>query len=369
MATQETIVDQRPIDSAPIDTSVVLPKHVRDAAAAAEAYYANPDPAVPAAQEQNQLAEQQQPNPQEQQPNPQQPLEQPQQQVPQDQQPQPRADLADENSESWRSRFLSMQGRWKASQTQLGVMQEQMTQMGEELMRANEVISNGNMAPRPANGQTVPPHNKLITDQDRETYGEELIDVARRAGLEAVQPELEALRADNERLKSSAITTSQRELKQKLSGAVPNWPQIQKSQEWADWLRLPNVYTNQVRGQLLKAAYAAADAPKVIALFRDFVQEVNATGGTLPTNQRQEQQDNPAPRTPAVALETLAAPGRARPAGGEQNLPADKPMYTRGQISGFYRDVRRGAYSGREVEKNRIEQDIINAQAEGRVRN
>lgn len=366
MGTQETIVDQRPVDQAPIDPNVTVPRHVREAAERAEAFY-KPDPATAeqltpeqiAAQEQNQPAQQQQPQDQ-------QPVQQlPQDQQPQDQQPQQRADLADENSDSWKQRFLSMQGRWKASQTQLGSMQEQMTQLGEELMRANEVIARGGQQPAQTQNQ---PHNKLITDQDRETYGDELIDVARRAGLEAVQPELEALRADNDRLKRSATTNAQRELKQSLTSAVPNWMQIQTTPEWVNWLRLPNVYTNQIRGQLLKAAYAAADAPKVIALFRDFVQEVNATGGTLPTTQRQEQQTN-APRAAAVALDTLAAPGRARPAGGDQNLPADKPLYTRGQISGFYRDVRRGVYAGREVEKNRLEQDIINAQAEGRVRN
>ena len=47
MAVQEVTVDQRPVDLAPIDTSVVIPDHVKRAAALAESYYAKPEAARP----------------------------------------------------------------------------------------------------------------------------------------------------------------------------------------------------------------------------------------------------------------------------------------------------------------------------------
>jgi hypothetical protein len=91
---------------------------------------------------------------------------------------------------------------------------------------------------------------------------------------------------------------------------------------------------------MLNGAHQAAHAPTVIALFRDFINEVRATGGTLPTSQSQQpavtSTVTEAPRQPAMNLESLAAPGRARPATGESQTPADKPTYTRAQISRFY---------------------------------
>lgn len=262
-----------------------------------------------------------------------------------------------------------MYGRWQAAQRQIGAMEQQMNDLATELQRTQALLGNGNPPAQPPQ-QRQQPHRQLITDQDRENYGDDLIDVARRAALEAVSPELDTLRAENNDLKKRVTTTAQSELKQALTQKVPNWVVINRSQDFQRWLSLPNIYTGEVRGKMLNAAYAAADAPKVIALFNDFINEVKATGGELPgARQEQQQQVDPAaPRQPAIQLETLAAPGRARPAAGDTPLPADKPTYTRAQIRNFYSDVRRGVYSGRETEKHRIEADIIAAQTDGRVR-
>lgn len=119
---------------------------------------------------------------------------------------------------------------------------------------------------------------------------------------------------------------------------------------------------------MLDAAYQAADAPRVLAFFTGFVNdEAIAAGNVAPAPTPEPPQ---APRQAAVPLERLAAPGRARPAGGSDapNVPADKPTFTRKQISVFYNDVRRGAYAGREAEKAAREREIFSAQNEGRVR-
>lgn len=365
MATQETIVDQRPIDLAPIDPNVTIPKHVQDAARAAEAFYAQPEPtaeekaaADAAAEAERVAAEQQAQNP------PQQDQQQPPQH--QDVQQPSREDL---QNDQWAGRYNSMKGRWEAVSRQLGIAQQQLIEAGDEIGRLNALLSRAGVqptAPSQDQGQQQPVHNKLITDADREAYGDEFLDTVARAARGAVQPDLERLQTENQELKKRVITEDQRQLRTDLARAVPNWAATQRSPEWNRWLHLPNVYTNQVRGEMLRAAYAAADAPKVIALFQDFVKEVQATGGTVPTGQRQEQQQ--APRTPAIELDTLAAPGRARPAGGDTQSPADKPTYTRQQIAANYADKRRGLYNGRETVWANLDADMIAAGREGRIR-
>jgi hypothetical protein len=101
--------------------------------------------------------------------------------------------------------------------------------------------------------------------------------------------------------------------------------------------------------------------------FQAFLNEERATG-QLPDTQAPPQAP-PAPRAAAVPLDSLAAPGRAKPASGNGFAgAADKPVFTRAQISEFYAKVRRGEYAGREQDKDRDEAAIYAAQREGRIR-
>ena len=65
------------------------------------------------------------------------------------------------------------------------------------------------------------------------------------------------------------------------------------------------------------------------------------------------------------SLQDFAAPGRARSA--PQHLPPDKPVYTTAWIAKFTADKRTGKYRGREADAEAIEQDIYQAQHEGRI--
>ncbi len=266
----------------------------------------------------------------------------------------------------WRHRFLSMKGRFDAVTRQMGADRQQMQELADELQRTQSLLQPGtNTRSAPQPNQV---HKKLITEQDRETYGDDLIDVARRVAMETVGPEIESLRNENQKLKTQVVSTGQRELRDALTQSVPDWVAINKSPQFMAWLALPNIYTGQVRRDMLRAAYGAADAPRVVALFRDFVNEVKATGQTFQTPQGEQQVEKPAPRTAAVDLGTLAAPGKAKPASGDTAMPADKPIITRAQIKKYFDDKRRGFYAGREAQANQFEAELTMAQAEGRVR-
>lgn len=359
-------------DLVPVDPNVHVPDHVRRSAEAAEAlhkraYEPTPaDPAVAAADaaaaEAIRAAEAEAARaaqaPADQQV---QPVEQHQPLKPEDQ---------NVTAEEWRHRFLSMQGRFNQAQKTNGAMEQQMTELGQELMRTQQMVAN--MQPHQhAQQQPVPDtnHNNLITEEDRANYGDELIDLARRAAMSSVSPELERLKKENETLTQRVQTTGRRELFGTLDSALPQWRAINNDARFKTWLRLPNVYTGQLRGNMLKAAVDGAQAPKVLALFKDFLAEATATGQMAPAQQVEQQAtQQQAPHQPAVALETLAAPGRARPASGDSQVPSEKPIYSRAQISKFYDDVRRQLYAGREAEKQAIESDLTAAQREGRIR-
>lgn len=369
MATVDKVVDQAPADMAPVDPNVIVPRHVQEAARLAEAYY-NTAPETEAetaakAEAARVAAEAAQNN------SPPAAENRPLEPQPQDQSlPQPTKEQLQDDT--WAGRYNSMKGRWESSQRTVGSLQQQLIDLGDELGRVNALLSRAGVPTAPAAADVQPQrghdHNKLITDADRDTYGEELLDTVTRAARGAIEPELTQLRADNEQLKKRVISDDQRVLRTQLAQAVPNWSAIQKSPEFGNWLRLPNVYTGELRGNMLRTAYGSANAQQVIALFQDFVKEVQATGGNVPSDQRQQQQHLAPARNPAMNLEELAAPGRAKPAGGDTQTPADKPIYTRADISRFYADSRKGLYAGREAEYNRTQADLTAAQREGRIR-
>lgn len=286
----------------------------------------------------------------------------------QEQHPAPSAADANVSAEEWRHRFLSMQGRFQAKVREVAGMEEQMSQLGRELVATQNLLQQQQAPTQEQIRARGGDHGNLITEADREAYGDELIDLARRAARESVTPELEQLRAQNQQLTQRVQSTGKRELFQQLDAQLPNWRKINTSVQFKSWLRLPNVYTGTLRGKVLEDAVAGAQAPKVIALFREFLAEANATGMQAPAPQLEQQEHQPAPRAAAVDLETLAAPGRARPASGDTQVPSEKPIYTRAQISKFYDDSRKGLYAGREAEYRATEADFNAAQREGRIR-
>lgn len=260
--------------------------------------------------------------------------------------------------ENWEHRYLSMKGRFDQSQHTVGALQQQLTEMGDELIRMQNVRA---QQPEPR-----PEPQPILTEEERKTYGEDLINVMRKAAMETVQPELDAVKQANQQLRQRLAQTANTGLAAELTAAVPTWREVKENPRFHTWLRLPDIYSGQLRVNLLKAATQAASAPRVIAFYKGFLAEEQATGQMSPAPQPQA--GTMPPRVAAVPLDTLAAPGKARPATGDTSMPADKPIYTHRQVAGFYSQVRQGVYAGREAEKAALEADIIAAGREGRIR-
>lgn len=352
-----------PTPIAPVDPDVKLPPSIAAAGAAADALhkqvYANPDPktpeppaAPPAAAASSTPDPQPEPQPA--------PTPAPAQATPASPYPDKNDNLT---AEQWRHQYLSMKGRYEQAAQSIGSMQEQMQELGDELMRTQQMIRSPQQ-PRPANPAPVQP---LVTEDEVKTYGPELIDVIQRAARQAIMPDMRNLHTGVQQVAQRVQQVSTGSLYGDLDRAVADWRAINVSPRFKAWCQQRDVYSGALRGALLNAAFQAADAPRVIAFFQGFLNEEQATG-QLSDPSVQPQPAPAAVRQPAIPLESLTAPGRAHPAGGDTPQPVDKPIFTRQQIAGFYREVREGRYAGREADKNATEQAIFAAQREGRVR-
>lgn len=359
-------LDARPMPQNREDPDVKLPPAVAAAKAAAEAlhkaaYEPQPQPEPPPAPPP--------PSPEPQpQPEPAPPAPQPAPQPPPEDPAVRQAFDPNVAAQDYYHRYISMQGRWRNATEQLERMQGELSALGNELVRTQQMLANQPPPPHTNGHAPPPPITSLVTPADEQQFGSEVIDLARRVARETLAPELASLRGENEQLRSQVQRTGKQGVFAVLDERVPNWRQINVAPEFKRWLSLPDVYSTEVRQRLLDAAVVAADAPRVVAFFTGFLREAAQGQPSQPQPAPLPAEPPPAHRQPPLSLETLAAPGRARPAPGEQPTAVDKPVYTRAQISKFYGDVRRGLYAGREAEKSAIERDIFAAQTEGRVR-
>jgi hypothetical protein len=375
MAVTEGLKPLDPNSQVPSDPNVHIPDHVKRASEAAEArhkelYTPELDPQVhqpvePQIQQQVEPQVQQQVGPQVNTQNSPQQVQNPTQINPGDDFTGP-ADQQSLKDSEWARRYNSMHGRWQAAERSRAAMEQTMGELGQELVRTQHLLSSQAQDQPISNVKSQSNNKNLITDEDVQNYGTELIDMARRAAMDTVAPEIEALRAENARLTSQVTTTSKRELFMTLDRQMPTWRQINTDQRFIAWLNLRNVYTGQVRKEMLNKAVNGAQAPQVLQMFKDFLSEAQATGH-VPQNQPTEQLKS-APYQPAVDLATLAAPGKARPAQGDAQVPADKPIYTHAQISNYYSEKRRGLWANRLADWDKLEADFIAAGREGRVR-
>lgn len=367
MPTTEVVRDHPARPLAPIDESVVIPENVRRAAEKANSHYgpAPVDPAATAPIEPAAPAAPAAPAPVEPAaPAAPAPVEPAASAAPVSTAvPVPTAE--DLQNDSWAGRYNSMRGRWEASQRTIGDLQEQISQIGDELVRTQALIQSTQGPRAPANSGQPAPTERALRPEDEAAYGPELIDFVQRGARDAVAPQLATLEQRNQELEKQLQNETRRRLTIDLARAVPNWREINNSSRFKAWLRLPDVYSGGVRLQLLSTATKAADAPRVIAFFKGFLAEEQATGHADPVLLPEP---SPTPRTAVIPLETLAAPGRARPAGGDNTVPVEKPVFTRAQIAKFYSQQGRASYVGREVDRARDEAAIFAAQRDGRVR-
>lgn len=290
-------------------------------------------------------------------------------------------DLPDVNADgtpNWENRFKALKGRYDADTRRWGETQQQYDQRMRELTTERERLSR---QPLPGEGNDEPP--VLITDKEKADYGEDLIDIIKRAAVEQILPMLKPIATEVGQMRARVETTESetgRQFLQRMHGSmdsmVPGWQELNKDPNFIAWTKRNDVFSGLNRQELLQKAWYAGDSNRVAAFFAGYLAEEAATdpaafaarqqaygganGGHAPPGPA-----SLAPQAPArVTLEQLAAPGRARAAA---TAPAGKPVWTAEGISSFYMDVAAGKFRGRDAERAATEADLMAAQREGRI--
>lgn len=273
--------------------------------------------------------------------------------------PEPKKPEVDEKE--WENRYKSMKGRYDALQSQ---MAEQSQEIGNLRSLIASLKAQAPITPAPTTTEV----KKLVTKEEEDEYGPELVDLIGRKAMEVAaqmtasqQAKIDALEARLGDVGQHIGQSTRNQLFASLDTAVPNWKELNNDPKFISWLQLPDVYSGDIRHKMLNAAFEANDGSRVAAFFKGFLAEEAATAPaaieTAPTPEESGK----------VPLEELAAPGRAKSA-ATSAVPAEKPFFTSAQITKFYTDVAAGRYKGKETERAKLEKQIFSAQSEGRIR-
>lgn len=264
------------------------------------------------------------------------------------------------SDETWEHKFNSERGRHARTQTQLQQAMDRLTSL-------EGLVQELRTAPAPTPVAAAP--TRLVSEQEENEFGTEMLDVMGRRAREIVSPELTELRNTvknlEAKLNGTTATVSRNakaDMMAMLDARLPEWREVNNLAEFKAWLALPDPYFGVNRHTALLSAFEQNDTPRVLNFFKGFVSELAATtpadAPIVPA---------PAPGPEKTTLESLAAPGRARtPA--QATPPGEKQIITTADINAFYAAKARGAYNGREAEFAALEQELFKAQREGRVR-
>lgn len=216
----------------------------------------------------------------------------------------------------------------------------------------------------------------LIKEDERNEYGEELIDLIGRRAMQQVLPyvrkleqELRDLKGQLGQVRGSVAEVQTRTIFDVMDEKLPEWRKQNNDPEFLAWLQEPDPFSGAQRQMLLNEAFQAGNAARVLAFFTAYRNEQTVV---TPSAQPPSHTSSVGAATPPngagkVPLETLAAPGRGKP-GATASAQAGERFFTHKEVTEFYRDVTRGAYRGRDAERFQMERDIIAAANAGRIR-
>lgn len=269
-----------------------------------------------------------------------------------------------ESEETLTQKYRTLQGMYNAEVPRLHQQNKELQGRIQQMEQLLATLTAG-----PASAPAAPQQmSRLVTEEDVEAYGESL-DVMRKVSREEYMPvaqKIAMLERELQRMQTQVVpqvnTLAQRQAQSaeqqfwaQLSGAVPNWQDINNNPDFQTWLLQVDPLIGISRQTLLDDAQRNFDVGRIATFFHTW-SEISGYASDAQNTRRNET---------ASQLEKQVAPGKSRSTGVAAG-PSSK-TYTPEDIRMFFDAVRQGKYKGREAERDRIERDIFAAQRENRI--
>lgn len=207
----------------------------------------------------------------------------------------------------------------------------------------------------------VPQVNSLITDEDKEAFGPDLIDLIERATNSKVATlasreaelikEIKELKGQLGNVTERQVVSEKDRFLSSLAQQVPDWETLNVDPGFLGWLQEVDPVYGIPKQAALSNAYESGDVARVATIF-------NSYKGTVAPKA-------PKARSGQEELQRQVAPTRTR-SGTPPTSSESEQYFTNQDIEQFYTDWRRGVYD--DAEAAIMEKQIHAAAAEGRIR-
>lgn len=180
----------------------------------------------------------------------------------------PKAEKPEDDTD-WKQKYKTLQGMYDAEVPRL---HSQVKELNAELAKLDNQLKQQEAAREEQKAQLAKAEAvaRLVTDDDVETFGEDLIEVQRKVAREVTaefKAELDALKAENASLRESVDTAgtkaAEATFEQKLHRLVPDFETVNTSKEWINWLNEVDPLIRAPRMTVAQEAYANGDAEAV----------------------------------------------------------------------------------------------------------
>lgn len=262
-------------------------------------------------------------------------------------------------AEDWQHKYKTLQGVFQA---EVPGLRAQVKRFESELAAAREQISTLTAVVR-KQPETPPPATPQIDERDARAFGEDMVEMvnryAQRTFAMAEQRIGQLASTFDQRIKAleQAVTgvsqrtesTMESQFYATLDQLVPDWKAINTAPEWLEWLGQVDEVYNVPRQTALDVAFERRDAPRVAAVFKQYLKS------------------KPVKPAAAATMQTLITPSEG--GGGPVNPPTPqaKPVLTQKAVQQFYLDVAKGRYRSNDADRIRLENEIDLAAREGRI--
>ena len=271
-------------------------------------------------------------------------------QLPISQEPEPKPTIPEE---TWERKYLTLKGMYDAEVPRLHAQMREMNGQVQQLIAENATARVQQTVTQPSTAKT------LITEQDKEAFGSDLLDLIDRASEQKVAEfrsqnahlvsRIEELQGKLGNVTERQVVSDKDKFLANLSAQVPNWETLNIDQGFLAWLAEVDPVYGLPRQVALTNAYESLDANRTAIIFNQY------QGKVAPMQQKPSQQ-----------LQSQVAPTRSRASPAPATSAGDKSIWSQDQIANFYNEWIKGHLDQAEAE--RIEKDINAAYAEGRIR-
>lgn len=168
----------------------------------------------------------------------------------------------------WQNRFKTLEGMYRAETSTLKSQVQQLSNAVEQVRQQQP---------------QAPKEQPLVTSQDDDKFGSDLIDVMRRVFREETRPLEKRLHGAEEfvrkivpqvdrvsRVEAEVAQTREERFWGELSQAVPDWEKTNADPKWHAWLAEYDPVAGRTRQESLNEGQAKLDSRRVVALFKLF---------------------------------------------------------------------------------------------------